>query len=436
MTAGHSVSRRRFLGRSLAAAAGALAGCVHPTGLGSPGFSFGPAAADVTATSALVWLRTRGPARVQVEYGVDEDFARAALSAPAEAVAGRDYTVTVELTGLQPGVEYTYRGLIATPLGVQRGAVGRFRTPPSSGRELQFAWSGDMDAVHQPYTLLDAVVARSPDFFLLVGDSIYADRPYDRVVTHLAGYREKHRENRDDPYLQRLLAHTCVSAIWDDHEVANDFDRTHPALVDGRTAMREYWPMRTGDPAVFHRRLSWGPAVDVFILDTRQYRSRNALRDGPGKTMLGRLQKEWFKEEIRASRAPFKFVVSSVPFLGRFGADKWNGFATERDELKRHFRREGIGGLVFLSADMHLAMDLVDGDGLRDFVAGPIGAWPFCRVLPRRGALRNAERFSLCDTFNYGLVTVRPEASPPEIEVQILDEENAVRYSTRIPASG
>jgi phosphodiesterase/alkaline phosphatase D-like protein len=44
--------------------------------------------------------------------------------------------------------------------------------------------------------------------------------------------------------------------------------------------------------------------------------------------MLGRRQKEWLREELRASRAPFKFVVTSVPFLGPFRNDSWNGFAT------------------------------------------------------------------------------------------------------------
>jgi alkaline phosphatase D len=435
MASAPRLGRRVFLGSSLAAAAGALAGCVPPTGLASPGFSFGPAATDVTATSALVWLRPRGPARVQVEYGPTQEFVGAALTAPVEAVAERDFTVTVELTALQPGREYFYRGVIVTATGAAaRGAVGRFRTPPSSGQEFRFGWSGDMEAAHQPYSLLDRVVAQAPDLFLFVGDSIYADTPRDQAVTTLPGYREKHRENRDDAYLQRLLARTAVAAIWDDHEVANDFDGSHFAIAEGRAAFREYWPARTSDPTVLHRRLSWGPAVDIVILDARQYRSPNAMPDGPRKSMLGRRQKEWLKEELRASRAPFKFVVSSVPFLGPFGIDKWNGFATERDELKRFFREEKIGGLVFLSADMHLAMDLADRDGLRDFIAGPIGAWPFCRVLPRRGALRNTERFSLCDAYNYGLITVRPEASPPEIEVQIRDDDNAVRYSTRIAA--
>jgi alkaline phosphatase D len=437
MIPGPVLGRRSFLGASLAAAAGALAGCVPPAGLSSPGFAFGPAATDVTASSALVWLRPRGPARVQVEYSPEPDLAGAALSPPAEATADRDFTVTLELSGLQPGRDYFYRGVMATPRGAaaERGAMGRFRTPPASGQEFRLGWSGDMDAAHQPYGLLGRVAAEAPDLFLFVGDTIYADHPRDQAATTLAAYRAKHRENRDDPFLQRLLARTAVAAIWDDHEVANDFDGTHFAVAEGRTALREYWPMRTAEASVLYRRLSWGPAADILILDTRQYRSPNAMGDGPGKTMLGRRQKEWLKAELSASRAPFKFVVSSIPFLGPFGPDKWNGFATERDELKRFFRQERIGGLVFLSADMHLAMDLADGDGLRDFIAGPIGAWPFCRVLPRRGALRRAERFSLCDAYNYGLIAVRPEASPPAIEVQIRDGDNAVRYATRITAA-
>jgi alkaline phosphatase D len=435
MSSGPAFGRRAFLGTSLAAAVAAGTGCVPPAGLSSPGFSFGPAATDVTASSALVWLRPRGPVRVHVEYGLDANFTGAALSAHALASADADFTVTIELTGLEPGREYFYRGVMTSAVGkTERGATGRFRTPPASGREFRLGWSGDMESTHQPYALLGRVAAQAPDLFLFVGDTIYADTPRDQAVTTLAGYREKYRENRDDPYLQKLLAHTAVAAIWDDHEVANDFDGTHFAVAEGRTALREYWPMRTADPTVLYRRLSWGPAADILILDTRQYRSPNGTPDGPRKTMLGRRQKEWLKAELSASRAPFKFVVSSVPFLGPFGQDKWNGFATERDELKRFFRQERIGGLVFLSADLHLAMDLADRDGLRDFIAGPIGAWPFCRILPRRGALRNAERFSLCDAYNYGLITVRPEASPPQIEVEIRDGEDAVRYTTRITA--
>jgi alkaline phosphatase D len=429
------LGRRAFLAGSLVTAAGTLAGCARPAGLASPGFSFGPAATDVTATSALVWLRPLGPARIQVEYGPTRDLVGAALTPPVDAEADRDFTVTIELTGLQPGREYFYRGVAGTAIGAgERGAVGRFQTPPASGQEFRFGWSGDMDAAHQPYTLLDRVAAQAPDLFFFVGDTIYADHPRDQAATTLPAYREKHRENRDDPYLQRLLAQTAVAAIWDDHEVANDFDGSHFAVAEGRAAFREYWPVRTTDPTVLHRRLSWGPAVDIVILDTRQYRSPNAMPDGPRKTMLGRQQKEWLKEELRSSRAPFTFVVSSIPFLGPFGSDKWNGFATERDELKRFFREERVGRLVFLSADMHLAMDLAERDGLRDFIAGPIGASTFCGVLPRRGPVRNTERFVLCDAYNYGLITVRPEANPPEIEVQIRDGENTVRYTTRIRA--
>jgi alkaline phosphatase D len=114
-----------------------------------------------------------GGARVQVEYALSADLAGATLTPPVDAVADSDFTVTVELTGLAPGWEYFYRGVAATTAGaVRRGATGRFRTPPASGQEFRLGWSGDMDALHQPFTLLDRVAAEAPDLFLFVGDTI------------------------------------------------------------------------------------------------------------------------------------------------------------------------------------------------------------------------------------------------------------------------
>lgn len=264
---------------------------------------------------------------------------------------------------------------------------------------------------------------------------MYADRPKDRFVGSLSGYRYKHRENRADPHLQRLLAAMPVFAMWDDHEVENDFNRTNPLIPEGRQAFREYWPIRTADPTVLYRRFAWGPGVDFFALDCRQYRSPQTDPDGPTKTMLGKTQKDWFMESIRASRAPFKFIISSVPFLGSWGPDKWSGYAHEREEVRRFFRSEGITGIIVLSADVHAARDLVGGDGLREFVVGPIAAWPLCQLVrDLRPRWEATGQFFICDAFNYGLVTVQPEKSPPEAEVQILDGANAIRHRAVVHA--
>jgi alkaline phosphatase D len=239
-----------------------------------------------------VWLRTASGARVRLEYGTSAELEGAALTAPVVATDGTDSTVVTELTDLAPDTPYFYRGLVsADGADWVKGPVGRFRTAPARPRDFRFAWSGDMEAGHRPFTLLDRVAAQTPDFFLMVGDTMYADVPREKFVASLDHYRSKHRENREDGALQRMLAALPVAAIWDDHEVQNDFDRTHPALALGRRAFREYWPIRTAD--TLYRRFAWTPAADVFVLDCRSSRSPNRETDGPGKTMLGATQKAW-----------------------------------------------------------------------------------------------------------------------------------------------
>jgi len=297
--------------------------------------------------------------------------------------------------------------------------------------EFTFAWSADIEAGHQPFTIFDALTDRAPRFLVFLGDTVYADFPRTSFEPTLTYYRYKHRENRDDRYLGRFLTTTPVYAMWDDHEVQNDFNSTNPYIAQGRQAFGEYWPVRGAD--VLYRRFAWGSGADFFALDCRQYRSPQSDPEGPAKTMLGARQKAWLKDGLRASRAPAKFLLSSVPLQGPWGADRWAGYATERDELLRFVREERIPGVIVLSGDVHTAVDIELDGGPREFVAGPLAAWPSCRIAPRiRPLLEASGRFFICDAFNCGLVTVRPQASPPEVEVRYVDAADAVRYTTRV----
>lgn len=433
-------TRRVFLQHLAAATAVGLSGCAIRRDMAQPvHFSFAPATTEVTARSAVVWLRTSHPTPVQVVYGTTPNLAQGTRSPIVQATATTDDTVAMVLANLEPDQDYFYRGII--PNGgqgqnVQSSQVGHFRTAPETLRPFRFAWSGDMRAAYQPFQLYDRILEQKPDFFILLGDTIYADLPGIGVARTLRAFRAKHRRNRKDVHLQNFLARVPVYAMWDDHEVANDFNRTHPLIQPGRQAFREYWPVQGSDPAVLYRTMSWGPMVDLFLLDCRQYRSPQGNADGPGKTMLGATQKAWFKEAIRQSAATFKFVISSVPFLGWKSTDKWAGYATERNELLHFFRREAITGVIFLSTDVHMARHLTDIGGVNDFSAGPIATRPRCKNRPGlRRQMASLEGFITCDALNYGLVTVRPEAEPPEIEVRILDATNTVRYQTRIVAT-
>src|SRR5439155_917496 len=246
--------------------------------------------------------------------------------------------------------------------------------------------------------------AGAADFFTFNGDTIYADHVCRATTPHVAGnefvavsldeYRAKHRYNREDPAVQELLRVTSVYAAWDDHEVTNNFSGpTEPLMPVGRRAFRDYWAIDgpAEEPDRLYRSVRWGRSLEVFILDTRQYRSRNEALDGPDKTMLGAAQRSWLLERVSASDATWKLIVSSVP-LGVFTrSDSWTsanvlgyprpgaGFAWERDLILRTLRERGVRNVVFLSGDVHHAQFLrheVDGYVVHELMAGPLAARP------------------------------------------------------------
>jgi alkaline phosphatase D len=243
-----------------------------------------------------------------------------------------------------------------------------------------------------------------PDFFVFVGDTIYADSRCDRpgdvpggdvLAATLAGFRDKHRYNRADAAVQRFLRGASVYAIWDDHEVRNDFSGpTEPLMPAGRRAFVEYWPLMPPpeEPGRLYRRVRWGGRLELFILDTRQYRSPNALPDGPDKTMLGAAQRRWLIDGVTTSTAVWKVVVSSVPMSVARGRvrDSWSnatilgvpedgaGFATERDAILAAFRAAGVRNLVVLAGDFHYAeaarLAPFPGWVFHELIAGPLAA--------------------------------------------------------------
>jgi alkaline phosphatase D len=214
--------------------------------------------------------------------------------------------------------------------------------------------------------------------------------------------------------------------MWDDHEVADNCDYSNPLAAIGRKAFFDYWPVNRDpqDPDRLYRSFRWGKAVELFILDTRQYRDR---AEG---TMLGKEQKKWFLDTLAASTAWFKIIATSVPFSSP-GGDKWGGFPSEREEVLRQIKQKQIPGVMFLAADVHYAAACkVPGElGLKEFIAGPIGA-------PMGLALGYSKRFEFLsrNSFSYGLVKVRAQTPRPYVEIDLMNARNQLLYRSRIEA--
>ncbi len=421
-------SRREFLRASAALATACWAG-----GCGEQGEEeLGPISAEVTARTAVLWARTRAETLVCFEYATDSGFAESSRTDAVRVTDDTDFTWTADLSGLTPGTRYYYRAISSSGCPLPLHPVGELRTAPEGAASCLFAWSADLLLDFRPFEILDAMAAASPDVFLMLGDSAYADHPEGDRATDLAAFRRKHREIRRSPELLRLMAKVATYGTWDDHECENDADRTHPLMPPARRAFREYWPVRAAEGAGdgLYRSFSWGSLVDAFILDCRTFRDPKSHPNGPGKTMLGPWQKEWLKDSLRASRAPFKLLVSSVPLLSPFGDDCWFGYAAERDEIKAFIRSEVRGRLIVLSADFHMAWHMEDaGSGLHELIAGPVGAWPFEQMFPERvSAVRSSGRFHIIDGSSYGLVHVDEGGGAPSLSASIHDAAGAERY--------
>lgn len=414
---------------------------------------------DVTDTAAVLWVRGVSWGDVAVRY---QPVARpGGPDGRGEIRVGpsRHLTGKLVLEPLEPSTRYRYI--------VSQGSeetTGEFVTAP--GPEVQapvsFAWSGDLGSrehCRRPgdgYPIFRALARVPADFFVFVGDTIYADHPcgqaphlpgYNFVARRLADFWTKHRYNREDPAVQAYFRQASVYAIWDDHEVRDNFaGPTEPLMEPGRRAFLDYFPIRPprDEPGRLYRKFRWGALLELFVLDTRQYRSPNTAPDGPGKTMLGAAQRRWLTDSVTASTAVWKVVVSSVPLsvpTGGRAHDSWSsanvqgvpeehrtGFADERDAILRTLRQRGVKNLVFLAADVHHA-ELIRHHptpewSFHEFIAGPLSASTGRpRALDAR--LNPRSLWGLGGAVNFGHITIDPTG----LTVRVVDAEGAARFS-------
>ena len=65
-----------------------------------------------------------------------------------------------------------------------------------------------------------------------------------------------------------------------------------------------------------YKTVRWGKDLQIWILEGRNYRSKNTDIDSPEKTILGAEQKKWLFKTVEASDATFKVIISASPILG------------------------------------------------------------------------------------------------------------------------
>ncbi|MEO0650371.1 MAG: alkaline phosphatase D family protein [Planctomycetota bacterium] len=380
--------------------------------LTSSPFPLRVAAGDVTQTSAVVWATSPDTATLRLVVATDAAFETVVFDQTVET-GGLLRPSKAELSNLTAGTQYWYRVSDANDNSDQ----GTFRTPhaPTAKHGLRFGISGDGRGDQLPFHSIANVPERDLDFFVYLGDTIYADitspiLPEVEFATTVREFALKHAEvnasNEDGfNFLGDLRTSTAVFASIDDHEVINDFaggaaPKSDPRFDQNGAFINETllfsaglrgfinaYPMRdlrygdTGDPRTafkrkLYRAVDFGQDASLFVLDARSFRDEplppvvdptNLLEVSafllasfdPTRTMLGDVQVEDLKADLLAAHeqgVEWKIVCVPEPIqnLGVLAAsDRFEGYAAERTEILSFVDENEIDNVVFVCADIH-----------------------------------------------------------------------------------
>src|SRR6266545_224039 len=453
------LTRRRFIAASASTAAIAMAGGVAKPYLSRaadrPTITHGLQSGDVGVDSGVVWARADRPARMQVEISTTDSFRNIRHGVFADALPESDFTAKVLVEDLPSGQDIFYRIRfqdLSSPTMVGEPMVGRFRTAPRDRRSISFVWSGDtagqgwgIDVARGGMRTYATMQRSRPDFFIHSGDTIYADGPmvaerklpngeiWKNLVTEekskpaetLAEFRGNYKYNLLDKNLLAFNAEIPMFAQWDDHEVTNNWWPGEPltraehqrkkyveknALILAARASRafhEYMPLRftQTEPGRVYRKISYGPLLDVFMLDMRSYRGPNGEGQeesyGPAAYFLGPAQVAWLKRELLSSQATWKVIAADMPIglVVVYDTDrKWgveaiaqgDGSALGREleiaDILSFIARAPVRNTLWLTADVHYTAAhyydpnkavFQDFEPFWEFVSGPIHAGSF-----------------------------------------------------------
>lgn len=395
--------------------------------VGYPRVMQGPMVGAVDADEARIWARVSGEFPCQVRYATNPDFTDATTSEVEQAVEGNDYCVTLQVKDLEPGTTYYYRVLVNGSADSYIGDMPpfTFKTAPAGPARFKIAFGSCSRVQEDPYQRIwETVNLVKPDLFFWLGDNIYGDSLEPRILG------DEYQRQREVPRVWPMMRNTPQLAVWDDHDYGlNNHDRTNPIKIEVLDVFQNYWANPgyglPDAPGCFFK-YSYG-GVDFFFLDVRYYRDPNEMPDSAEKTMLGEAQLKWLKDELSASYAPFKVLVSGSGFTKAKGegGDSWASYMTERNDLLEYIQEEEISGVVLMSGDTHIGeLNAIPrseqgGYDLYELVSSPLaqtpGGFPLSRFPERR------IRQGYVSSENVGVIEIDMTLDDPVLRFNLYD---------------
>jgi alkaline phosphatase D len=371
----------------------ALEPCLQP-------FYHGVASGDPMSDRVIIWTRVTpdtthngGPILVSWKMSTDTSMQNIVASGSTLTDASKDYTVKVDVAGLQPSKFYFYEFIA---LG-KNSVVGRTRTAPSGDADsVRFAVVSCANYEAGFFNVYKVIKNRNDiDAVICLGDYIYeyetggyapnanANRtwePANEILT-LTDYRTRYSTYHLDEDLRKLHQQFPFIVVWDDHESANDSWKDgaqNHQPNEGSWAIRksnakqaffEWLPIRqTGpqnDPYQIFRNIQYGDLLELIMLDTRlhgrdqQAGTTGSIVNDPNRQLLGTDQFTWLGNRLSNTNARWKILAQQVMMAPlqvggtAFNGDQWDGYPAERTRVYNHIIQNNINNVVVITGDIH-----------------------------------------------------------------------------------
>ncbi|MFL2577256.1 MAG: alkaline phosphatase D family protein [Flavobacteriaceae bacterium] len=243
-----------------------------------------------------------------------------------EVDSDKDFTHQWKLEGLSAGSTYRLKIYARAKEGsrVSDSISGKFILPThkeiSSDVKFCVVSCHDYnrrDDLENGHKIYPSMTDLKPDFYVHTGDIEYMDKPTPYALTEEL-VRFKWNRLFSLPFQKKFYNLHTSYFMKDDHDVG--FDDSYPGRDYGTVTFER--GLEIFDQEQFpsyskrYKTVRWGKDLQVWIVEGRNYRNQNSLKDGPEKTIWGKEQKQWFFETVTQSDATFKVLITSSPILG------------------------------------------------------------------------------------------------------------------------
>ncbi len=361
-------------------------------------FYHGVASGDPLSDRVIIWTRVTPleAKSVSVKWAVSKNANMEQVVQTGDLKTGpsKNYTVKVDVTGLSANTTYYYQ---FEALG-KKSLIGKTKTIAVDDEDQIKLAIVSCSNYEAGYYNAFARIAEKEDLDAVVhlGDYIYeyqpggyGDESLDRKhlpakeITILSDYRTRYAQYRLDKDFQKAHQMHPFIVIWDDHEVANDAYKegaeNHQPDKEGNFQTRkeaakqayfEWLPVRDNPTKDIYRTIRFGNLADLIMLDER-LAGRTYPMDSIGqaefkeaaRSMLGKEQLTWFKNELKTSDAIWKVIgnqvifsildLSATGYKNPVNLDAWDGYPYERQQISRFLKNNQIENVIITTGDTH-----------------------------------------------------------------------------------